>query len=123
MCQKSRKKPSITNNPKNLTPLVAILVETSNRWGCGIIHGIANYEHQYGPWHLFLDPQSTGLEEGIHVPEGFEGQGIIAAIRSRKMAEQLKELNLPIVNVSGVQIPGVVFPRSPMIPSLLFVRQ
>jgi LacI family transcriptional regulator len=91
-------------------PRIAILVETFNNWGRGIIRGIANYEHAHSPWHFFIDPHS-GVEEDIRMPEGWKGEGIIAPVRSRKLAEQLKKLNVPVVNVSGTQISGADFTR------------
>jgi LacI family transcriptional regulator len=91
-------------------PKVAILVETFNSWGRGIIQGIANYERAHNPWHFFIDPHS-GVEEDVRMPEGWKGEGVIAPVRSRRLTEQLKQLNVPVVNVSGVQISGVDFPR------------
>lgn len=43
------------------------------------------------------------------MPAGWKGEGIIAPVRSLKLAEQLKKLNVPVVNVSGVDLPGVNF--------------
>jgi len=89
---------------------IAILVETFNSWGRGIIQGISNYERAHEPWHFFLDPHS-GIEDNIRMPAGWKGEGVIAPVRSLKLAEQLKKLNVPVVNVSGVDLPEVDFPR------------
>jgi LacI family transcriptional regulator len=91
-------------------PRIAILVETFNSWGRGIVQGIANYERAHNPWHFFIDPHS-GVEEDVRMPDGWKGEGVIAPIRSRKLAKQLKKLKVPVINVSGVQISGVDFPR------------
>jgi LacI family transcriptional regulator len=91
-------------------PRIAILVETFNSWGRGIIQGISNYERAHNTWHFFLDPHS-GINEYVRMPTGWKGEGVIAPVRSLKLAQQLKKLNVPVVNVSGVDLPGVDLPR------------
>lgn len=89
---------------------VAVLVDTSTSWGRRVVTGIHNYAITHNArWQIFLE--ARGLEEHLRVPAGWRGDGIIARIGSVAMAEDLRRLRVPIVNVSGIQLPGVSFTR------------
>ena len=90
------------------TPRVAVLVDTSTSWGHRLHVGIHSYR-KAGPWQLFVEPR--GLEERLRLPAGWRGHGIIARIDSVAMAEELAALHIPVVNVSGIELPGISFPR------------
>jgi LacI family transcriptional regulator len=51
------------------------------------------------------------MEENLRVPANWHGDGIIARVGSLSMAKELKTLRIPVVNVSGIQLPGVDFPK------------
>lgn len=89
-------------------PRVAVLVDTSTSWGHRLHVGIHSYRKS-GPWQLFVEPR--GQEERLRLPAGWQGHGIIARIDSVAMAEELAALQIPVVNVSGIELPGVSFPR------------
>ncbi|MEY4242550.1 MAG: hypothetical protein RLZZ245_135 [Verrucomicrobiota bacterium] len=88
---------------------VAVLVDTSTSWGRRIIEGVHQYESHHSRWHLFVEPR--GVEQRRWLPEGWKGDGVIARVGFQELATQLVGLNLPVVNVSGIQLPGVDFPR------------
>ncbi len=90
-------------NRRSKYPRVALLVDTSSSWGRRIIRGVHNYLLKHGPWQLFLE--TRGLEEHRPVPHGWEGDGIIARISDVQMARKLAEMRIPVVNVSGIQLP------------------
>ena len=90
-------------------PRVAVLVDTSTSWGRRILQGINNYARKHGPWQLFVE--ARGMEERLRVPPGWRGDGVIARVRDAQMAEELRALRAPVVNVSGIQLAGVHFPR------------
>lgn len=91
-------------------PRVAILVETSTSWGRRIIEGIGSYARVHGPWEFYLE--ARGINESIPVPTGWRGEGIIARVRSKALAEQIVKLGVPAVNVSSVEVPEAAgFPR------------
>ena len=90
-------------------PRIAILVDTSTSWGRRIHAGIHKYERKYGPWQLFVEPR--GLEERLRIPSGWEGDGIIARVNNLSMAQELKALGIPIINVSGIHLPDADFPQ------------
>jgi len=90
-------------------PRVAVLVAAWNQYGRGIIEGIWQYAQQHGPW--ILDMQPGEPDESTNVPEGWRGDGIIAAVHTLELADKLGGYGVPVVNVSGARLQGVDFPR------------
>jgi LacI family transcriptional regulator len=90
-------------------PRIAVLVDTSTNWGRRVVTGINNYARKCGPWQLFVE--ARGLEERLQVPHGWRGEGIIARVGSEAMGQDLRDHRLPVVNVSGIELPGTRFPR------------
>ncbi len=88
---------------------MAVLVESSTSWGRGIVRSVLNYDRRHGPWHIFIEPR--GIEEGLAVPRGWRGDGVIARIGSSQALRQLQNLNCPVVNVSGIHLPNAQFPQ------------
>lgn len=93
---------------KRETPHVAILVDTATGWGRRMIRGIRNYARKHGPWQLRLEPQ--GQHETFRLPEGWQGDGVIARIHTHAVARHLTNSGLPVINVSAIQLRGVRFP-------------
>jgi LacI family transcriptional regulator len=94
-----------TNVPKR----VAILVDTSTTWGRDVIVGVHRYSKECGNWELFVEPR--GLEQRRWLPSAWKGDGVIARVGLVDLAQRLKRLKLPVVNVSGITLPKVNFPR------------
>lgn len=107
-------KPEATSRPpartrRGNTPRVAVLVDTSTSWGRRIHTGIHNYDRKHGGWQLFVE--ARGMEERLRVPPGWRCDGVIARVGSAEMARELRALGIPVVNVSGIDLPGADFPR------------
>ncbi len=88
---------------KQKTPRVALLIESSRTYGRGILRGIACYAHVHGPWSFFT------VERDLHggVPPiltTWKGDGIIARIENRGMAEKLRKLGCPVIDVLGQNV-------------------
>lgn len=90
-------------------PRVAILVDTSTGWGRRLIRGVANFAMMHGPWNIWLEPR--GQSERLQLPETWQGDGVIARVSTRQMAEHLASKNLATVNVSAIRVPGFCFAR------------
>jgi len=90
-------------------PRVAILVDTSSTWGRGVIAGIVSYTSTHGRWNIFVE--ARGLEETMQLPGGWHGDGVIARVGNAAMAAHLRSKRIPVVNVSGIELPGASFPR------------
>lgn len=83
-------------------PRVALLIESSRTYGRGILRGIAHYAHVHGSWSIYS--QERELQSGI--PEWlkhWKGDGIIARIEDRRMANALLRLGHPVVDVLGTK--------------------
>lgn len=80
---------------------VALLIETSNEYARGLLHGIRAYIREHEPWSIYLGEQSRG--EAPHWLKGFKGDGIIARIETRKIAQAVKETGLPAIDVSAAR--------------------
>lgn len=88
---------------------VAILVDTSTTWGREVIAGIHRYSREQVGWQLFVEPR--GVEQRRWLPTAWKGDGVIARVGFVELAKKLKSLKLPVVNVSGITLPKVNFPR------------
>jgi LacI family transcriptional regulator len=85
------------------------LVGAWNEYGRGIIEGVWQYAEQHGPW--FLEMQPSEPDESTDVPRGWSGDGVIAAVHTRRLAAKLQAYGVPVVNVSGSRREGIYFPR------------
>lgn len=87
---------------------VALLIETSNAYGRGLLHGIVRYIREHSPWSFYLPEQGRG-----DVPPGWlanwHGDGIIARIENDEIARSVAASGLPAVDVSAAR-------RLPAIP-------
>ena len=90
-------------------PRVAALVDTASTWGRGIITGIRNYSRTQRDWSLFVEVRD--MNSPVVVPQGWHGEGIIARVSTPELALYLRSLQIPIVNVSGIQMEGLDIPR------------
>ncbi len=87
------------------SPHVAVCIDNSRAHGRRILKGIADYVDAYGPWSLFLDPQSDS-----RYPEGrskdWEGDGILTYIDTPSRAERLKKSGIPTVELFAFREDG-----------------
>jgi LacI family transcriptional regulator len=90
-------------------PRVAVLVDTSSGWGRRLNHGIVMYSQAHGPWDIWLEPR--GQHESLRLPRGWKPDGVIARVVSQAMVKHLRTARVPVVNVSGIRIPGSAFPQ------------
>jgi LacI family transcriptional regulator len=97
------------NPPMTDTKRVAVLVDTSTTWGREVIAGIHRYSRGKHGWQLFVEPR--GMEQRRWLPPGWKGDGVIARVGFSDLAKRLRALKLPVVNVSGIALPRVDFPR------------
>jgi len=89
-------------------PHVALLIETSLGSGRDILRGVARYVREHEPWALYHEPH--GLEDSV--PQWlrrWNGDGIIARIQTRRVAQALAASGIPVVDVLGV-VPALPFP-------------
>jgi LacI family transcriptional regulator len=84
-----------------VAPHVALLIETSLASGRDILRGIARYVREHGPWSIYHEPRS--LEESVPTwLRNWDGDGIIARLQNRQIAEAVVSSRIPAVDVLGV---------------------
>jgi len=83
---------------------VCLLIDTSTSWGVRLIKGIGRHAQEAGNWLIHVEP--WGRYEPFHVPQGWEGDGIIARINREALAEEIAASGLPAVNVSWYSFCG-----------------
>jgi LacI family transcriptional regulator len=89
-------------------PRVALLIESSRAYGRGLLLGVAKYVREHGPWSVFL--QERGL--GDFSPdwlETWEGDGVIARVENRPMADAIEQLGVPAVDLRHL-LPNLKMP-------------
>ena len=105
----SKAKKTDATSGRLILPRVALLIPAWSDYGRGIIEGVWEYAQRHGPWLLEMQPGRP--EENTDMPRGWNGDGVIAAIHTRRLAAKLRTLGVPVVNVSGSVREGVDFPR------------
>lgn len=89
-------------------PRVAVLVESTRSYGRWQLAGISSYLRKHGPWSIYW--QERGLNDPPPVwLRDWEGDGIIARITTRRLAQIINELALPTVDLYG-WLPGAKWP-------------
>jgi len=89
---------------------VALLIETSNRYGRDLLYGVREWIQKRGEkWSIRFTEQSR------HAPipgwlADWQGDGIIARVDSPQIATALKRIKLPVVDVSADRLKSE-FPR------------
>jgi LacI family transcriptional regulator len=82
-------------------PHVALLVETSLASGRDIVQGVARYLREQGPWSIYHEPRS--LTDSVPAwLKRWRGDGIIARLQTKKIAEAVAAIGVPAVDVLGV---------------------
>ena len=77
------------------SPKVALLIETARSYGRGVLRGVARYSRLYGPWRFHLTPGD--FEQIAPKTPDWQGDGVIARVLDRDMAQRLLDLRVPTV--------------------------
>lgn len=82
---------------------IALLIETSNAYARGLARGVVAYIREHRPWSLYLSEHNRGDK-----PPGWlnhwDGHGIIARIENQSIAAALRNVPVPIVDVSAARL-------------------
>jgi LacI family transcriptional regulator len=88
-------------------PKVALLIETSNAYARGVLHGVVSYIREHESWSFYLMEQGRGDDPPSWLAH-WDGDGIIARIESKKIAKAVVNSKLPTVDVSaGRHVPAL----------------
>ncbi len=88
---------------------IVTLMGSSMAWREQVMEGIAGYAHEQGPWHVYTAPE--GFEDTLFFSKGYQWDGVIARVASRRLAKAIQTLGVPAVNLSQLHIAGVDLPR------------
>ena len=91
---------------------IAILVDTATGWGRRTIRGILDYSLEHGPWDIWV--RAKGQEESFGLPANEHFDGVIARIATKELQAELQRSQLPVVNISSIELANQVFPRVTM---------
>jgi LacI family transcriptional regulator len=82
------------------------MVETSNEYARGLLHGIRAYIREHGHWDIDLDEHGRG--ESTTWLRDWRGDGVIARIENARIAAEVLATGLPCVDLSAArQVPGI----------------
>lgn len=91
--------------PQKLVRHVALAYPITMPWMALFMRGVTDYADRHGGWAITTSPPTlTGAEEfalNVFSLRGWPGDGVIAAIGTRKEAEAARNLGIPVVNLAG----------------------
>ncbi len=85
---------------KRPRPTVALLIESSSAFGRELQRGILSHVREHDIWSIQLPDNEPGFEHLATFSSG-KPDGCIARIVDRRMAQKLRGLRIPVVDVAG----------------------
>jgi LacI family transcriptional regulator len=86
---------------------VALLIEATNAYARGLLHGVAQYTHERGNWTVYFELHSLEAPPPKWL-KTWKGDGILARVGDRRMARAVVEVGVPVVELRRrLTIPGV----------------
>lgn len=85
------------------TRQVALLIETSNAYARGLLSGVRQYLYENPGWSIYLGEHSR-QDTDLSWLEGWRGDGVIARIENREIADRIRELDIPVVDLSAARL-------------------
>ena len=82
---------------------VALLIETSNAYGRGLLQGVIHYAREHPAWAFHLMEQGRGAEPPAWL-KGWNGDGILARIETPAIASAVARTQLPAVDLSAARL-------------------
>lgn len=109
VASKPTARPSPRSRPDGAPFRVALLIETSNRYGRDLLYGVRDWMQAGERWAIRFTEQArlAPLPSWLH---GWRGDGIIARVDSPASAAALRRTGLPVVDVSAERFASE-FPR------------
>jgi len=88
---------------------VAILIETSNAYGRGLLAGVHAHKQEADDWMMVACEHARGAPPLADV-SGWRAEGIVARIENEAIARAVEKLGLPAIDVSAARLlPKVPF--------------
>jgi LacI family transcriptional regulator len=77
---------------------VALLIEATNAYARGLLHGVARYEHEHGGWTIYFEPHAPDAPPPKWLKH-WKGDGILARVENRRIANAVLAAGVPIVEL------------------------
>ena len=90
------------------TRKVALLIETSNRYGRDLLYGVRDWMREGERWAIRFTEQGRGAPLPSWLKD-WAGDGIIARVDSPRIAAALRRTRLPVVDVSAERFSSEFF--------------
>src|SRR5437879_1596829 len=90
-------------------PHVALVVETSQAYGRGILRGVTRYLRSHAPWSIFLEQRELGSSPPRWL-EDWNGNGILCRSTNPALAARFKQSGVHVVDLSD-RLPNLGLPR------------
>lgn len=87
--------PTSTNLPQRR---VALFIEASRAYARGLVRGVARYNRQQRQWSVYFTPQGPNDPPPAWLKD-WRGDGILARIDNRELAEALLQTGLPVIDL------------------------
>jgi LacI family transcriptional regulator len=86
---------------------VALLIEATNAYARGLLHGVARYEQEHGGWTVYFEPHASNAPPPKWL-KNWKGDGILARVENRRIAKAVLAVGVPVVELRRKTIiPGV----------------
>ena len=82
---------------------IALLVETSNDYARGLLHGVVSYVREHRPWSTYLAEHGRGDAPPTWLSR-WTGDGIIARVENTRIARAVRACGLPVVDLSAANL-------------------
>jgi LacI family transcriptional regulator len=82
---------------------VALLIETSNAYGRGLLRGVMAYIHEHDPWVVRLAEHGRGEVSPTELAD-WHGHGVIARVENQHVAAVVRSCGRPTVDVSAARL-------------------
>jgi len=80
-------------------PRVALIIETSLAYGRGLLHGVARYVRESGPWSIYLEQRSL-YDPAPPWLTDWKGDGVITRASSPDVAKLVVDIGVPTVDLN-----------------------
>jgi LacI family transcriptional regulator len=77
---------------------VALLIEATSGYARGLLHGVAQYNHEHAGWTVYFEPHSSH-ELSPKWLKGWNGDGILARVVNQRIAAAVLALGVPVVEL------------------------
>jgi LacI family transcriptional regulator len=77
---------------------VGLLIEATNAYARGLLHGVAQFTHERGHWTVYFEPHALD-EPPPNWLKDWKGDGILARIGDRRAANLILSAGVPVVEL------------------------